>query len=124
MAGLSHLLCKWQSLAIRSPRSCLPFPSHGSENLLGQLSVGTMGSQGFLSGLLTAPCPWPWGFYLWEIRRACASPAFLFFLKKRSNVDTDYGEELLEQNVGEEEEGGDETYDDASGEREEGVSTS
>ncbi|XP_055448089.1 dynein axonemal intermediate chain 2 isoform X2 [Psammomys obesus] len=42
--------------------------------------------------------------------------------KPRSSTNLDYGEELMEQNIGEEEEVGDETYDDVSGEREEGVS--
>lgn len=73
-----------------------------------------------LSGLLTAPCPWPSGFYLWEIGRARPSPTFLFLLqKKKLSLEIEDGEEVLEDHVGEEEEVG----EDAGEEREEDLPT-
>lgn len=74
----------------------------------------------FLSGLPAAPSPWPSGFYLWGIGRACPSPTFLFLLqKKKRSLETEGGEELLEENAGEEEE----ATEEAGEEREEDVST-
>lgn len=99
--------------------ACLPHPmalSTGCSSLDWAPSV----PRDFLSGLSGAPCPWLSGFYLWGIGRACPSPASLFLLqKKKPSVETEDGEDLLEENAGEEEEAGEQ----AGEEREEDVST-
>lgn len=102
-----------RSLALRFPRSCLPSPSHGSEHWLCQLGVGTIGAQGLPLWAPSSSLPLAFG-------RACPSPAFLFLLqKKKPSVETEDGEDLLEENAGEEEEAGEQ----AGEEREEDVST-
>lgn len=73
----------------------------------------------FLSGLPAARCTWPSGLYLWGRGRTCPSLTFLFLLrKKKQSVETEDGEELLEENVEEEE-----APEEAGEEREEEVST-